>query len=104
MKREIVHITCDQCQATGATEVRWGLRGHDFGVDLCESCMSGFDTLLAPYLQFSHKIKPAPYSMRRDAPGRTVQVASADELKPKRKRRTKAEMEMARQAESVAVA
>lgn len=68
MKKETTYITCDVCHSPEASELRFGLRGAEWSIDLCETDMAIFDNLMASYLAAGHKVKPAPHSVRRDGP------------------------------------
>jgi hypothetical protein len=82
MKTETVFTVCDICNAPESSEIRFGVMGADYGIDLCELHMSRFKEFLSLYVSSGHKIKARPHSIRRDAP-------TPIDAKPKRTRKRK---------------
>ena len=106
MKSEQVFVTCDECTAIGATELRFAINGRNFAIDLCEMHRAVFDTLIQPYITNGHPVRFNGHSVRKDAPKTKAQTSGPNEtngeqsVKPKRVRKSRAITAMINEAKA----
>jgi hypothetical protein len=102
MKTEQVFITCDECNAIDATELRFAINGRNYAIDLCGTHRAIFDTLIQPYITNGHAVRFNNHAIRRDGKrnAETVQSDNGEQtVKPKRARKPRAK----KAAESTAI-
>lgn len=100
MKTEQIFITCDECLAVDATELRFAVNGRNFAIDLCGTHRAVFDTLIQTYITNGHPVRFNNHSIRRDGKQRVPADKSVSEtavtdngeqtVKPKRARKSRA--------------
>jgi len=92
MKTEQIFVTCDECQTVidDPRELRFGLAGKQFAVDLCEHHRAIFDTLISQYIRIAQPVRLNHYAIRKDAPKSKVQTETPVKAKPKRARKSRA--------------
>ena len=86
MKTETVYITCDICNANDADELRFGVMGREYAVDLCTTCRSIFDNLMDDYVSNGRKVVYRNHVVRKDAPQR-ISTVNGDKPVNKQRRR-----------------
>lgn len=92
MKTVTEYVTCDECHATGADELRFAVLGKDYAIDLCVTHRAVFDTLIQPYISNGHAVRFNHHVVRRDRPKatKTPVEKATDNRKRQRARRAKA--------------
>lgn len=90
MKTVTQFITCDECLAIEASELRFAINGRNFAIDLCSTHRAIFDTLIQPYVTKGHPVRFNNHVVRKDAPKGKVQTETPIATKPKRARKSRA--------------
>lgn len=68
VKSETIYVTCDMCGAIEASELRFSTHGGNYAMDLCETDKALYESLIRPFVDKAHKVRPAPMSIRKDQP------------------------------------
>jgi hypothetical protein len=90
MKTEQTFVTCDECMAIDASELRFAVNGRNFAIDLCATHRAIFDTLIQTYVTAGHPVRFNNHAIRKDAPKGKVQAETPITTKPKRARKSRA--------------
>jgi len=95
MRTEQVFITCDECNAIDASELRFAVNNRPYAVDLCETHRAIFDTLIQTYITAGHPVRFNHHVVRKDAPKPIVDTAN-----PKKVRKSRAKVKPSMQVET----
>jgi len=85
MRTETTYITCDECAAINASELRFHVNGRPYAIDLCDMHRAVFDTLIQPYISNGHAVRMNNHVVRKDAAKPVLATAN-----PKRVRKSRA--------------
>lgn len=93
MRTEQVFITCDECLAIDATELRFAINGRNFAIDLCTVHRAVFDTLIQPYVTNGHPVRFNNHVVRKDGKQRaSAEKPVLETADPKKVRKSRAKV------------
>lgn len=90
MKSVQTYVTCDECGAIDAKELRFSTHGGNYAIDLCETHMTIYENLIRPYVEKAHKVVVAHHVVRKDEPKKSATERATDKRKANTARRHKA--------------